>query len=151
MEKIILIKYGELTTKKANRNLFINKIYENMKLSLSNYNVKITKNRVRMFIEVSDNELDDVVNIVKNIFGIHSIVIAYKVKTDISEIEKNVLDLVVTQNFNTFKVETDRADKSFPIQSMDFSRRICCDNIQGFLLGRPMPAEKFEKEVLCEQ
>ena len=124
MEKIILIKYGELTTKKANRNLFINKIYENMKLSLANYNVKITKNRVRMFIEVSDNELDDVVNIVKNIFGIHSIVIAYKVKTDIEEIEQNVLNIAKSTNFNTFKVETDRADKSFPIQSMDFSKRI---------------------------
>ena len=47
MEKIILIKYGELTTKKANRNLFINKIYENMLALLSEYDVKITKNRVR--------------------------------------------------------------------------------------------------------
>ena len=55
MEKIILIKYGELTTKKANRSLFINRIYENMKLSLAGYNVKISKNRVRMFIETEDN------------------------------------------------------------------------------------------------
>lgn len=124
MEKIILIKYGELTTKKANRNLFINKIYENMKLSLSGYDIKITKNRVRMFIEVSDNELEDVVNIVKNIFGIHSIVIAYKVKTDIEEIEQTVLKVASSVDFNTFKVETDRADKSFEINSMDFSKRI---------------------------
>ena len=29
MEKIILIKYGELTTKKANRNLFINNLFIN--------------------------------------------------------------------------------------------------------------------------
>lgn len=124
MEKIILIKYGELTTKKANRNLFINKIYENMKLSLSGYDIKITKNRVRMFIEVSDNELENVVNIVKNIFGIHSIVIAYKVKTDIEEIEQTVLKVASSVDFNTFKVETDRADKSFEINSMDFSKRI---------------------------
>ena len=31
MEKIILIKYGELTTKKANRNLFVNTLYNNIK------------------------------------------------------------------------------------------------------------------------
>ena len=124
MEKIILIKYGELTTKKANRNLFISKIYEQMKELLANYNVKITKNRVRMFIEVSDNNLDDVVNIVKNIFGIHSIVIAYKVKTDIEEIESASLEIAKNTTFNTFKVETDRANKSFPIPSMDFSKRI---------------------------
>ena len=138
MEKIILIKYGELTTKKANRNLFINKIYENMKLALANYNVKITKNRVRMFIEVSDNELEDVVNIVKNIFGIHSIVIAYKVKTDISEIEQNVLKIASSVDYNTFKVETDRADKSFEISSMDFSRRI------GALILKNIPNKKVD-------
>ena len=31
MKKIILIKYGELTTKGDNRNLFINKIYDHLK------------------------------------------------------------------------------------------------------------------------
>ena len=150
MEKIILIKYGELTTKKANRNLFINKIYENMKLSLSNYNVKITKNRVRMFIEVSDKELDDVVNIVKNIFGIHSIVIAYKVKTDTSEIEQNVLKIASSVDYNTFKVETDRADKSFPISSMEFSRRIgalILKNIPGKLVDVHNPDYLLKIEI----
>ena len=134
MEKIILIKYGELTTKKANRNLFINKIYENIKLLLANYDVKITKNRVRMFIEVSDDKIDEVVNITKNIFGIHSIVLAYKVKTDIEEIEKNVINVANTVDFNTFKVETDRADKSFPIESPEFSKQmgaLILKNIQG--------------------
>ena len=124
MDKIILIKYGELTTKGDNRNLFISKIYEQMRELLEGYDVKIIKNRVRMFIEVNDKEIDDVVNIVKNIFGIHSIVIAYKVKTDISEIESSILDIMKNEKFNTFKVETDRAYKSFPISSMDFSKRI---------------------------
>ena len=125
MEKIILIKYGELTTKKANRNLFINKIYDNMKEQLSKYDLKITKNRVRMFIELSDDSItEEVVNIVKNIFGIHSIVLAYKVKTDIEEIEKNVLEVANNVDFKTFKVETDRADKSFPIESPEFSKQI---------------------------
>ena len=37
MKKIILIKYGELTTKKANRNLFINTLAKNIEKSLENY------------------------------------------------------------------------------------------------------------------
>lgn len=53
MEKVILIKYGELTTKKANRNLFINIITDNIRAALSNYDVNIEKNRVRMFITTS--------------------------------------------------------------------------------------------------
>ena len=46
MEKLILIKYGELTTKKDNRKLFINKLENNIKNLLKDYNVKIKKDRV---------------------------------------------------------------------------------------------------------
>ena len=138
MEKIILIKYGELTTKKANRNLFINKIYENMKLALENYNIKITKNRVRMFVEPGNENIDEIVNIIKNIFGIHSIVIAYKVQTNIDTINESVLEVVSNIEFNTFKVETDRADKSFPINSMEFSRQI------GGLILKNIPNKKVD-------
>ncbi len=138
MEKIILIKYGELTTKGDNRSLFISKIYETMKELLKNYNVKIIKNRVRMFIEVNDEDIDEVVNIIKNIFGIHRIVIAYKVNTDISKIESTVLDIAKEVDFNTFKVETDRADKNFPFPSMDFSRQI------GALILKNIPNKKVD-------
>ena len=124
MERIILIKYGELTTKKANRNLFINKIYENMLEALSEYDVKIEKNRVRMFIETEDKNIEPVCDIVKNIFGIHSIVIAYKIKTDIELIKETSLEVAKKTTFQTFKVETDRADKSFPLESMELSRQI---------------------------
>lgn len=124
MKKIILIKYGELTTKKDNRNLFINKIYENLSLALSNYDITITKNRVRMFIDPKDNDIDEIISITKNIFGIHSIVVAYKIDSSIDIINSSVLEVIKEVDFNTFKVETDRADKSFPINSMDLSRKL---------------------------
>ena len=123
MNKMILIKYGELTTKKANRNLFINYLYNNIKEKLSNYNVKIIKNRVRMYIETEDN-VDEIVDILSKIFGIHSIVVAYKVDTNIDSIKNNVLEIVNNLNFKTFKVETKRSDKKFPIPSMEFNHVI---------------------------
>ena len=55
MKKIILIKYGELTTKKGNRNFFVNTLYNNIKDKLKNYDVKISKDRARMYIEFNDN------------------------------------------------------------------------------------------------
>ena len=138
MEKIILIKYGELTTKKSNRNLFINKIYENMMNTLGSYDIKIIKNHDRMFIKVNDNNINEVIDKLKNVFGIHSIVIANQVKTDISEIEKAILEIVKDNSFKTFKVETDRADKSFPIPSMDFSRQM------GALILKNVPNIKVD-------
>ena len=123
MEKMILIKYGELTTKKANRNLFVNKLYENVKASLVNYNVRIVKDRVRMFIETEDN-IEEIVNILKNIFGIHSIVICHKVNNNIDDIKNMILSIIATKDFNTFKVETKRSNKSFEYSSMEFNNVI---------------------------
>ena len=131
--KIILIKYGELTTKKDNRKVFINILYNNIKKALSEYKVNIIKTRDRMYIETTEN-IDEIVDILKNIFGIHSIVVATRVNTNIEEIEATILEVVKTIDFTTFKVETNRADKSFPINSMDFSRKIgslVLKNIEG--------------------
>ena len=60
--KIILIKYGELTTKKDNRKVFINILYNNIKKALINYTVNIIKTRDRMYIETEEN-IDEVVDI----------------------------------------------------------------------------------------
>ena len=137
MDKIILIKYGELTTKKANRNLFINILCDNVKEALKNYHVNIIKNRVRMFIETDDN-INEIVDILKDIFGIHSIVVAYKVNTNTDIIKEKVLEVVKEIDFNTFKVDTRRTDKNFNISSMEFN------NIIGGLILKNIPNKKVD-------
>lgn len=137
MDKIILIKYGELTTKKANRNLFINILCDNVKEALKNYHVNIIKNRVRMFIETDDN-INEIVDILKDIFGIHSIVVAYKVNTNTDIIKEKVLEVVKEIDFNTFKVDTRRTDKNFNIPSMEFN------NIIGGLILKNIPNKKVD-------
>lgn len=125
MEKLILIKYGELTTKKGNRNLFIKILTKNIEEMLQNYDVNIIKNRVRMFIEVKDQKFDEVVNQLQKVFGLHSIVICEKVNTkDIEELKKIAFKMLEQETFDTFKVVTDRADKTYPIKSMEVSRQI---------------------------
>ena len=122
MKKLVMIKYGELTLKKGNRNLFINVLADNIKKALKNSDAKITKDRVRMFIE-SDN-IDEIISRLEKIFGIHGIVVAYKVNTNSSDIENAILDLISTHDFKTFKVDTKRAFKEFPIKSMEYNNVI---------------------------
>ena len=96
MNKIILIKYGELTTKKTNRNLFINTLANNIKESLKDYDIKLTKNRVRMFIEVNkEKDFNNVIEKLKKIFGIHSIVICYKTNNNIDDIKNNIKEIII--------------------------------------------------------
>ncbi len=125
MRKVILIKYGELTTKKQNRNQFIQVLTHQIYRVLENEDIKISQTRVRTFIEVSNEKrIDDIISKLQKIFGIHSIVLAYQCHNNIDDIESSVLDIVKSLSFKTFKVETKRSDKSFPISSMEFSRQI---------------------------
>ncbi len=122
MNNLILIKYGELTTKKSNRLAFVKLLAKNIENILKNEKYNLKYDRVRMYIEC-ENTLS-VVEKLKNIFGIHGIVICYRVNNNVDEIKNKVLDVLKKSKFNTFKVETKRALKSFEIHSMDFNRII---------------------------
>ena len=124
MEKIILIKYGELTTKKANRKFFINTLTHNIEKILNGIDVTINKDRVRMYINCNQKDFDLVSEKLSKVFGLHGIVIAYKVNNNIEEIKECSLKKILENDYKTFKVETKRADKSFPISSMEFSNII---------------------------
>lgn len=120
MEKLILIKYGELTTKKANRKFFINTLDRNIKSILKDDNVEITKDRVRMYIKTNNN-LDEIVLKLKKVFGIHGIVVCHRVDNNIENIKNEILNILSDKNFKTFKISAKRADKSFPIHTMELN------------------------------
>ncbi len=124
MNMLIMIKYGELTTKKANRKTFINILNNNILRVLKNYDVKIKKDRVRMYIETKENELEEITKKLQKVFGLHSIVICHKVNTNIEDISEKVLEIIKNKNFQTFKINTKRADKKFPISSMEFNHKM---------------------------
>ena len=123
MDRVVLIKYGELTTKKGNRKFFINTLYNNIKKKMNNIDVSISKDISRMYIEFNDKDLDKVLEKLNLIFGIHTYQVAYKVDSDI-EVIKETAASIMKDKTGSFKVETKRSDKNFPIESIDFSRMI---------------------------
>ncbi|MCI6764091.1 tRNA 4-thiouridine(8) synthase ThiI [bacterium] len=123
MKKLIIIKYGELTTKHDNINFFIKTLKNNIESSLSGIDNKITYDVGRMFIET--DEYDEVVKKLTNTFGIHEINIAYEIDDrSLDNISKVLIELLSDKDFNTFKVVTKRSDKSYPIKSMDVSKSL---------------------------
>lgn len=124
MNRVIMIKYGELTTKKSNRKLFINALYNNILNKLEGMEVNIRKDISRMYIEFNDSDLDKILKKINHVFGIHAYLVAYKLDSDIEQINNTILNLLPTLDFKTFKVETKRSDKNFPILSTEFSKKI---------------------------
>ena len=124
MQKLIFVKYGELSTKKNNRNFFIKTLNDDIKKVLKD-NVLINYDYGRMFIIPKDNNYDDVINKLKNIFGIHEIVIAYKLDNrEIDNIKDSIIDILKEKDFNTFKVDIKRSDKNYPFNGMELRKII---------------------------
>ena len=138
MDRVILIKYGELTTKKGNRNFFINTLYNNIKTKLSDLDVKIYKDRACMYIELIESDLDIIKDRISKIFGIHTYHIAHIIDSKDEDIQKNLLEIVKDLDFSTFKIEVKRSNKSFPIHSMDYNR------VLGGLLLKNIPEIKVD-------
>ena len=123
MKRIILIKYGELTTKKGNRKLFVDTLYKNINLKLKNLNVLITSDMSRMYIEYEVSNEEIILKKIKEVFGIHKFLIAYKTSSDLESIKitiQEVLEKTIDlEKEYTFKVETKRSDKNFIMNSME--------------------------------
>ena len=121
MQELIMIKYGELTTKKANRKIFINILTQNVEKLLKDDDVEISKDQVRMFIKCHNAK--EIASKLQKVFGILRIVIAYKVNNNIIDVLNKSLQ-IMDKTKHTFKVVTKRADKNFPIHSMEYSKKL---------------------------
>ena len=123
MEKLLLIKYGELSTKKDNINFFIKTLKDNIEVSLKNIDANITYDKGRMFIRTSEDNFDNVIDKLKHVFGIHEIVVAYELDNiELDNIKNALIEIIKDKKFETFKVETKRSNKNYPFDSMEISR-----------------------------
>ncbi len=124
MNRVILIRYGELSTKKGNRRFFIDTLKKNVKHKLENFDVKIKSDLSHMYIYYNLEYEDKICNKLNNIFGISTYNIAVVCDSFEKDILKNALDALKSINFKTFKVETKRSDKKFPFDSPTMSKKL---------------------------
>lgn len=122
MEKLIIIKYGELTTKKDNINFFLKALRKNVIDILGNLPYECSYDASRMFIKTT--EFEKVIEKLKQVFGIHKITIAYELSNDILEIKKGIISLLENKNFRTFKIAVKRSYKKYPGTSMELASSI---------------------------
>lgn len=122
MKKVIIIKYGELSTKKDNINYFLSSLKENI-ISKIGDDASIVFDRGRMFIYPIKNNYDVILSKLSFVFGIHEIDLGYEIENNSLELIENTLkELILDKEFKTFKVETKRSYKKYHMNSMEVSR-----------------------------
>ena len=123
MEKVIIIKYGELSTKSDNINFFLKTLKNNIDKKLNNINHEIVYDYGRMIVYTK--EIDSVINKLHEVFGIHEYSIGYISKyRELNDIFDNVLTLVKYKSFKTFRVTVKRSDKRYPGTSTEIAGKI---------------------------
>ncbi len=128
MEDHILIRYGELSLKKTNRKQFVNRITNNIKRALKEYtNLEYESRGMRFYIHLNNTPSTGVIDKLKKIAGIYSFSVVDKTNSNIEDIcilAKQVVEKELASGVKTFKVETNRADKDFPMTSLEISKEV---------------------------
>jgi len=130
MKKVLLVKYGEIALRKGNRGLFERHLAETIQGVINDTNVKCSREQGRLLIEDNRGDIDDsVLNKIVKIFGITAICVATKLDdTSIDNLKQVALSVFTDSDRlplpSSFKVETKRADKRYPMESREVSASV---------------------------
>ena len=122
---MIMIFFGELSTKGKNIMDFIRLLGKNVKHALKEFKtaeVEVKKDHI--YVLLNGENYDDVKEQLKKVPGIGSFALAKAIENDIEKIKEEALRLYRISGKTTFKVETKRVYKDFPMHSDEINRAI---------------------------
>ncbi len=122
---MIIIFFGELSTKGKNIMNFIRLLGNNIKYALRDFpklTYEIRKDHI--IILLNGEDYSEVKKPLKKVSGIGSFALAKNVDKNMDAISEEAKNVYLLSGKTTFKVETRRADKDFPIHSDEVSRKV---------------------------
>lgn len=143
MEDIILLKQGEIVLKGLNRRSFELKLISNINRRLKAYGkFRVYSSQSTIYVEPLEEscDMDAALSAVRTIFGIVSVSRAAACLKDKDAIYEMAMDYLGDQllHAKSFKVESKRSDKSFPMTSVQLSQYV------GGLLSDAYPHVKVD-------
>lgn len=130
----LLVRYGELTLKGANRKMFVNQLRSNVKRSLMPLQgYKVKANRDRMYIELEEGaDIKEMSQRLSKVFGIYSISPVLKIDKTMDAIKEQAVEFAKGYNDgDTFKIDVKRSDKQFPYDTYEIQREVGGAVLQG--------------------
>ena len=126
--ELILVKYApEIFLKGQNRGKFEKKLRDNIKKKLEGLNYEFITDQGRYFIKAEN--IKEATERVRKVFGVAEVWIVTEVERDLTAIKEECLKRIKEANPKTFKIETNRANKKFALNSIETSR-----DVGGYIL-----------------
>lgn len=131
MEKVIIVRYCEIHLKGKNRGYFEKIFMMNLEKALAGIRHEIRKPSGRYIVENFDQtRTEEILEKLSRVFGTHTLSSAYKVPAELEMIYDTVKK--IAPESGSFKVITNRANKSFPLNSMQLNAEIGGRLLQDF-------------------
>ena len=129
MREILLCKYGEIVLKGANKKYFEDMLCRELKKRVKNYgDFDVYRSQSTIYVEPKDEfcDFDGMFEAASKVFGIVSLSRAAVCEKNMDDIRRVAREYLPTflEGKKTFKVESKRSDKTFPLDSMELSREI---------------------------
>ena len=129
MKEVLLLKYGELILKGANKNYFESTMLRDIRRKLKAFgDFEVKKAQSTVFVEPLDEfaDVDGALDVCRKVFGIVSIcraaVCEKNMETILATVKEYVPQFMV--GCRTFKADARRSDKRFPLKSPQISAEV---------------------------
>ena len=121
------LSYGELSLKGKNRGQFERMLRNRIHKSLNGFNHELVDDLSKLYVILDNNDMDEVVEKLKKIFGVVGLNPSARVNREDEEIKAKVLEFAnyaYQQGARTFKIGVNRSNKGFEKKSMDYAREL---------------------------
>ncbi len=123
MNKVIIIRYAEIYLKGKNRGFFERAFENNLQSALSSFEHEFFKQCGRYLIKnFYEEDAEAIIEKLKKVFGVHTISLAYETDSDLDSIFAAAK--ILARPSGTFKVESHRGDKKYPLTSVEISKKL---------------------------
>lgn len=122
MRDVLLVRYGEVFLKGANRPHFLKVLNDNVKKAVKPIGGRVWMSDSRIYVSDFD-DLQECINRVTKVFGIYSVSPAVEMEKDLEAISQKAIEMMRDKE-GSFKVFGRRSDKSFPLNSMEIGMEV---------------------------
>jgi len=121
-----LIRYHEVALKKGNRPYFVELLKRNLRSSVEGLGLKEIKNLPGRLCMVFNGEADsdEIRRRLACVFGVANFSFVERTAVDLADLKSNILESLKGKEFSSFRIQTKRADKTFPLNSPDVNREV---------------------------
>lgn len=150
MKQHILIKSApEIFLKGGNRRVFEDRLMGNIRAVLRGEDYKLRKDQQRWIIDTEEGERH--AEMVSRVFGVMEVHLVEEMEADLATIGAAAVEVLKSYpGGSTFKVITSRANKQFPMNSMEVSQAlggILLQNTEGYSVDVHDPDAEIKVEI----